>query len=126
MPTAAKMPGRSGFAAVPRNGPSGKVPVSSGVRSCRARGPLGTTPACRLGEIEAEQAMSIWLRTIWVGTVLVVPGGFLLLFAYLLARAVIRKWQVAAVQNPDQGVRVLQVLRQVQLQDLLREARTAL
>jgi len=70
--------------------------------------------------------MSILLRTIWVGTVLVVPGGFLLFFAYLLARAVIRKWQVAAVQNPDQGVRVLQVLRQVQLQDLLREARTAL
>jgi len=70
--------------------------------------------------------MSIWLRTIWVGTVLVVPGGFLLLFAYLLARAVIHNWQIAVAQNPDQQVRWGRVLRQVQFQDLLREARTAL
>ena len=68
--------------------------------------------------------MPIWLRTIWVGTVLVVPGGFLLFFAYLLARTVMRNWQIAAAQNPDQAVRVFRVLRQVQLQDLLREART--
>jgi len=70
--------------------------------------------------------MSIWLKTIWVATVLVVPGGFLLFFAYLLARAVMHNWHLSVAQSPDQQVRLLQVLRQVQFQDLLREARTAL
>ena len=69
--------------------------------------------------------MPIWLRTIWVGTVLVVPGGFLLFFAYLFARAVRRSWHVALAQNPGQEVRLFQLLRQVQFQDLLREARSA-
>src|SRR6516165_4163652 len=38
MPSGEKMPGRCGFAAVPRNLPAGKVPVNSRPRSCRALG----------------------------------------------------------------------------------------
>jgi hypothetical protein len=70
--------------------------------------------------------MPIWLRTIWVGTVLILPGGFLLFLGFLLARTVMRIRQEALAQQPGQDVRLLNLLSQVQFQELVRQARACL
>jgi len=70
--------------------------------------------------------MSIWLRTVWVATVLIIPGGFLLFLGFLLARTVIRIRQEALAQQPAQDVRLFNLLTQVPLEELLRQARQSL
>jgi hypothetical protein len=70
--------------------------------------------------------MSIWLRTIWVATVLILPGGFLLFLGFLVARTVMRIRHEALAQQPGQDVRLLNLLSRVRFQDLLREARASL
>ena len=39
--------------------------------------------------------MSLWVRTIWVVMVLIVPGGFLLFLGFALGRAWLRRYRVA-------------------------------
>ena len=70
--------------------------------------------------------MSIWLRTVWVATVLIIPGGFLLFLGFLLARTVMRIRQEALAQEPAQDVRLLNLLTQVPFEELLRQARQSL
>lgn len=70
--------------------------------------------------------MPMWLRTVWVATVLIVPGGFLLFLGFLVARTVMRIRQEALAHQPAQDVRLLNLLSQVHLQQLVREARASL
>jgi len=69
--------------------------------------------------------MSLWVRTAWVATVLVIPGGFLVFLAYVWARALVRARQVQAVAA-GAPVPFSRVIGQVHFRDLVREARQAL
>ena len=69
--------------------------------------------------------MPFWVRTAWVATVLIVPGGFLVFLAYVWARALVRAQQLQAVAA-GAPVPFRRVIGQVHFRDLVREARQAL
>ncbi len=70
--------------------------------------------------------MRAMARTVGWGVVLILPGGFLLFFAYVFARAVHQRRQLALSQGiPGTPVGLLGILAEIRLSDLVREARSA-
>ena len=69
--------------------------------------------------------MSIWIRTLWVATVLIVPGGFLVFLIYLAGRTVLQALRKARSQANGGSVSMEQVFAQIHWQEVLREARTS-
>ncbi len=68
--------------------------------------------------------MAALARLIWVAMVLLVPGGLVLLFTYLLARALLHTWQHE--QTSEGLTKVRRVVSSVRLRDIVREARAAI
>jgi hypothetical protein len=65
-------------------------------------------------------------KSVGWGVVLILPGGFLLFFAYLFARAVYQRRQQARSQSTPGGpVGLFGILAEIRLADLVREARAA-
>jgi hypothetical protein len=70
--------------------------------------------------------MAVWIKTAWVATVLIVPGGFLVFLAYIWARALVRAREKAQAVTTGGPVPLREVLAEVRFRDLVREARAAL
>lgn len=68
--------------------------------------------------------MPSWVRAIWVGVVLIVPGGFLFFLAYAFGRALVRAHRAAAAKRDASSPRPR--LLQFTLQDVLREVRASI
>ena len=65
-------------------------------------------------------------RTVGWGVVLILPGGFLLFFAYVFARAIHQRRQRALSQGiPGSPAGLFGILAEIRFADLLREARAA-
>lgn len=70
-----------------------------------------------------------WLwRMLMVVAVALMPGGFVLLLAYVASRTVWERWQVAQVQALTTGTpaSLRAVIATVDFKELVRQARTAL
>lgn len=75
--------------------------------------------------MDAGGSVPGWVRTIWVGIILVVPGGFLLFLTYAFGRAVLRVRRVAA-QGAGGQTAADHLLAQVTFKDVLREVRASI
>jgi hypothetical protein len=69
--------------------------------------------------------MAMWLRMMVAFTVLLVPGGFFLLLAYVYARAFRQRWRMAQASTPDGRVSLRNVANSLRLKDVVAEARAA-
>ncbi len=67
--------------------------------------------------------MAAWVRFLMAAVVLVVPGGFLFLLAYLSGRAIHGSYVRAAEASADGEVTLRDVLAQVSFRDVVAEAR---
>ena len=70
-----------------------------------------------------------WLwRMLLVVAVALMPGGFVLLLAYVATRTVWERWRLAQMQAQSSGtpVSIRAVLATVELKDLVRQARATL
>ena len=71
--------------------------------------------------------MLLWmLRMVLSVAVLVVPGGFLMLLAYVTGRVLYARWQQAHVQANGAGITLRDLFGDLHLKDLVRQARAAL
>jgi hypothetical protein len=70
--------------------------------------------------------MWVWLRMALALVVVLLPGGFAVLLAYVATRTLLARWRSAQAQANGRGVSVKEVLASLQLRDLVREARAAL
>ena len=71
--------------------------------------------------------MLLWmLRMVLSVAVLVVPGGFLVLLAYVTGRVLYTRWQQAQLQANGAGIALRDVFGDLHLKDLVRQARAAL
>ena len=68
--------------------------------------------------------MSVWWKMVLGLLMVLLPGGFVLLFAYALFRALHHGWVVAQAQGGK--VHLRDVVASIHFRDVLREARTAL
>ncbi len=70
--------------------------------------------------------MFSWIKVVWAAAVLVIPGGFLFLLAYLFART-LRQRYVRLGEDRGRGrpVHFSEVLADIHFKDVLREARAA-
>jgi hypothetical protein len=71
--------------------------------------------------------MWVWFRMVLALVVLVTPGSFPLLLAYVAIRTLWARWRLAQAQAQANGaeVHLKDVLSQLHIQDLVREARAA-
>ncbi|WP_224245228.1 hypothetical protein [Hyalangium gracile] len=69
--------------------------------------------------------MWVWLRMVLALVVLVMPGAFLVLLAYVALRTLLARWRVAQQRAEGRGVSVRDVLASLHFRDLVREARAA-
>ncbi len=69
--------------------------------------------------------MRAMARTVGWAVVLILPGGFLLFFAYVFARAVHQRRQQAGSQGTPGVQGFFGILAEIRLADLVREARAA-
>jgi hypothetical protein len=72
--------------------------------------------------------MWVWLRMALALAVVLMPGGFAVLLAYVATRTVLARWRSAQMQAQanGRGASVKEVLASLQLRELVREARAAL
>ncbi len=69
--------------------------------------------------------LSGWARTLWVATVLIVPGGFLFFLAFAFGRVLLRSKR-AAVQERGGEAHLRDIIARLSLKDVLREVRTSI
>lgn len=70
--------------------------------------------------------MAVWLKTAMAVAVMVVPGAFVVLLAYVLSRTLMTRWHSAHSSAPDRKVDFLRdVLASIRFRDLITEARAA-
>lgn len=69
--------------------------------------------------------MWVWFRMALALVVLVMPGAFPVLLAYVAARTLLSRWRVAQAQANGREVSLKDVLAQLHFRDLVREARAA-
>lgn len=69
--------------------------------------------------------MWVWFRMVLALVVLVTPGSFPVVLAYVAVRTLWARWRVAQAQANGAEVHLKDVLAQLHFQDLVREARAA-
>lgn len=69
--------------------------------------------------------MWAWLRMVLAVAVALMPGGFVVLLAYLAVRSLWRQWKQAQAKSNGGSVSVREVVSAVHFKDLVREARAA-
>ncbi len=71
--------------------------------------------------------MWVWLRMVLALLVVLLPGGFPLVLAYVATRTLLARWRQAQVQAQAQGreVPLRDVLASLHFRELVREARSA-
>ncbi len=71
--------------------------------------------------------MWVWLRMALALVVVLLPGGFAMVVAYVAMRTLLARWRQARVQAQVQGreVPLRDVLASLHFKDLVREARAA-
>jgi hypothetical protein len=67
--------------------------------------------------------MALWLRMMVTFTVLLVPGGFFLLLAYVYARTLRQRWRLAHAAASGAPVSLRDVAFSLSFKDLVAEAR---
>jgi hypothetical protein len=67
--------------------------------------------------------MAAWMRIVMAAVVLVVPGGFLFLLAYLSGRAIRSGYAKAAESAEGRDVTLREAIAQVDFRHLIQEAR---
>jgi hypothetical protein len=70
--------------------------------------------------------MLLWMRMLLSMVVVLVPGGFPLLLAYVTGRVLYTRWQQAHAQANGASVTLRDLFGDLHLKDLVREARAAL
>jgi hypothetical protein len=72
--------------------------------------------------------MWLWLRMALAVVVVLMPGGFPVLLAYVALRTLLARWRAAQVQAHGQGraVALKDVVATLHFRELVREARAAL
>ncbi len=72
--------------------------------------------------------MWVWLKMVLALLLVLLPGGFVLLLAYVSLRTLLARWRVAQEQAQTDGreVTLRDVVATLQFRDLIREARAAL
>jgi hypothetical protein len=72
--------------------------------------------------------MWVWLRLALALVVALMPGGFLVLLAYVATRTLLARWRAAQAQAQahGRGVSLKDVLATLHFRELVREARAAL
>lgn len=70
--------------------------------------------------------MWVWLRMVLALGVLLIPGGFLLLLAYVATRTLRARWLQARAQANGGEVALRDVVATLHFRELVREARAAL
>ena len=70
--------------------------------------------------------MLLWMRMLLSMVVVLVPGGFPLLLAFVTGRVLYMRWQQAHAQANGAGVTLRDLFGDLHLKDLVREARAAL
>jgi hypothetical protein len=69
--------------------------------------------------------MWVWLKMVLAMAVVLLPGGFPAVLAYVATRTLLARWRQAQVQAQGRGVALRDVLASLHFRDLLREARSA-
>ncbi len=71
--------------------------------------------------------MGAWVRVFWAAAVLIIPGGFALLIAYLLAKTVHQRYHRLEQDRAKVGgrIRFAELFTGIHFKDLLQEARAA-
>ncbi|HYI00473.1 hypothetical protein [Hyalangium sp.] len=71
--------------------------------------------------------MWVWLRMVLAMAVVLLPGGFPLVLAYVSTRTLLARWRAAQAQSQlnGRGVSLKDVVAQLHFRDLVREARAA-
>jgi hypothetical protein len=71
--------------------------------------------------------MWVWLKMMLALAVVLLPGGFPMVLAYVATRTLLARWRQAQVQAQahGRGVPLRDVLASMHFRDLLREARAA-
>ncbi|MGQ0507316.1 MAG: hypothetical protein ACT4TC_18580, partial [Myxococcaceae bacterium] len=67
--------------------------------------------------------MSAWVRVVWATAVLVIPGGFLLLMAFLFGRTVHQRYLQLIDSRQGEPISFVEVVAGIHFKDVLREAR---
>jgi hypothetical protein len=70
------------------------------------------------------EVMAAWTRIVMAAVVLVVPGGFLFLLAYLTGRAMRSAYEKASLEANGREVSFREAIAQVDFRHLVQEARS--
>jgi hypothetical protein len=69
--------------------------------------------------------MWVWLRVVLALVVMLMPGGFPVLLAYVATRTLLARWRMAQAQSNGRGVSLRDVVSTLRFRELVREARAA-
>jgi hypothetical protein len=75
---------------------------------------------------EVRSVMAAWLRTMAAVLLVLLPGGFVLLFGYVLGRALWHGWHKAQAEANGGPVELRAVVHTLHFRELVDEARHAL
>lgn len=70
--------------------------------------------------------MAAWARMLVAIALVLLPGGFVVLFSYVLIRALWNAWRKASSEANGGPVQVREVLQTIHFRELVEEARHAL
>jgi hypothetical protein len=74
----------------------------------------------------SEEVMAAWLRMLAAIGLVLLPGGFVFLFGYVLGRALWNGWRRASVQANGGPVHLREVMHTLHFRELVNEARHSL
>jgi hypothetical protein len=70
--------------------------------------------------------MWVWIRMVLALMVVLTPGGFPALLAYVAMRTLLARWRMAQAEANGREVSLRDVVATLHFRDLVREARAAL
>lgn len=70
--------------------------------------------------------MAAWARMVAAVALVLLPGGFILLFGYVVARALWTSWRKASVEANGGPVQLRDVVQTLHFRELVAEAKHAL